>query len=1185
MNKKIILVCSALSALYGNALHGSFSDIKKIGEKLLPSQESQKIFITDIESKQEMLAQYQKKKTEFEQRIQLTAQGIQDTLEEVRAQIKILKDAQSKDTENEVLRKKLNLYNELYAILKSIQQVYGQLSSSIDAIIKTLTDYLQDPLFEKLKRTDKQVFSFEDLQDIYQRMLDQEKLVATLDGQEKNAYYELENYKRSAIVNAENHAKNRKLLREGALSQSDELIALEDRVFTERKKLDQLQEEGIEYKIELLKLKTFNAKMQRDVLRELFKEHKSTVSVSEADVAYVKDAFEKQREQSPAIARRTTFDNDMEMFDNEIKSRKAELDVLSKRYNISLDSDLDKWTKEPREVVSSYLGIAEVGAENTDLIFVKLKRDLTQVRLEREQEKIHHEEILVKIKETFHKIRARKYTAQELTQEIKIYDALTASVKASLSKYIERRNTYNEMLESRKKAFDNHTHFKDAVQSRRETLFKDSQREMIRIFDVLNTSRKTIIESQRALNAIIADYTDIINSLQSSLKQIDFIVSELNSITIWYRPQYAITWGGLQRLIPDLEEYFKGLLNHFVRFDTSGIISRLTSYVNEPISSLLILAQLLFLLIFLFVLRRFLPRLLHHVQVWIQTHPHMRMLGMLFIAIGRFFLEYFYSILIWLLLWAAFKTGFLADPYVHSLFYLFSIPYILFLANKLLVFLNQFNQDHGYVFISQEYEFRFSIILSVLVYLTIILYFFRLAFLTGTYRRSELPTILVALNFILLQIALIASIGKEQVLGLIPRVGIGEWLYNKIDRYYYFVLFGVISVIIMSNPYVGFGRLIWYTLRKIVVSIAIVFFLIWLHGYVKQLVSYIFFITEEDEVSKERFVYGKTWYGVTMILLFVLFIFVGALILAKTWGWPEHLAKMTHLGDVVNWLNQSFGYVDQKPVSVWLLLQLVFFVIGGITLSFTINHLVLGKIFDILLVDPGIQNAISSITYYVCFALAVIIGFNAVGLTSLLVYLLALVFGLGWIIRDPVSDFVSYFIILVQRPVKVGDLVKFGDSEVPGVVRRITPRAVVLRKRNSTTVIMPNSHVINQRIINWNYARDFIAFDDIFVTISYGSDPNLAQQIFLSVLADSPYMLKNPKPIVRLENFTENGYLFLIRGYMSSNYTLEQWEIASDIRLTITKRLRESGIDIAVPVRILRNNDFHHERQQIEHHK
>ena len=62
-------------------------------------------------------------------------------------------------------------------------------------------------------------------------------------------------------------------------------------------------------------------------------------------------------------------------------------------------------------------------------------------------------------------------------------------------------------------------------------------------------------------------------------------------------------------------------------------------------------------------------------------------------------------------------------------------------------------------------------------------------------------------------------------------------------------------------------------------------------------------------------------------------------------------------------------------------------------------------------------------------------------------------------------------------------------------------------------------------------------------------------------------VLKNPKQIIRLDEFSESGYLFLVRGSISSAYMLDQWDIASDIRFAVIKALREEGIEIAVPVR------------------
>jgi small-conductance mechanosensitive channel len=183
----------------------------------------------------------------------------------------------------------------------------------------------------------------------------------------------------------------------------------------------------------------------------------------------------------------------------------------------------------------------------------------------------------------------------------------------------------------------------------------------------------------------------------------------------------------------------------------------------------------------------------------------------------------------------------------------------------------------------------------------------------------------------------------------------------------------------------------------------------------------------------------------------------------------------------------------------------------------------------------------------------------------------ALILGIGWVIKDPAADLIAYFILIVQRPIKVGDFVYF-DENTNGVVRRITPRSVEIRRKNSTTVIVPNVLATTRTVANWNHARGFIAFDDIMVTIPYKVDPEQVRELLMRVLDESRVVLKNPRPVVRLESFSDLGYVFLVRGYLSSNHTLDMWDIASDIRFAIVKRLREQGIEIAYPVRVVVSN-------------
>ena len=207
-----------------------------------------------------------------------------------------------------------------------------------------------------------------------------------------------------------------------------------------------------------------------------------------------------------------------------------------------------------------------------------------------------------------------------------------------------------------------------------------------------------------------------------------------------------------------------------------------------------------------------------------------------------------------------------------------------------------------------------------------------------------------------------------------------------------------------------------------------------------------------------------------------------------------------------------------------------------------------------MLIDAGVQNTIASLIRYLIIIAAIIFGFQSIGLADQIWYLIAaLVLGVGWVIKDPAADLIAYFILIVQRPIKVGDYI-FMDDTTNGVVRRITPRSVEVRRKNSTTVIIPNTQITSRTVTNWNHARGFIAFDDIMVTIPYKVDPAHVRELLMRVLDESRVVLKNPRPVVRLENFSDLGYVFLVRGFLSSNHTLDMWDIASDIRFAIVKR-------------------------------
>ncbi len=165
-------------------------------------------------------------------------------------------------------------------------------------------------------------------------------------------------------------------------------------------------------------------------------------------------------------------------------------------------------------------------------------------------------------------------------------------------------------------------------------------------------------------------------------------------------------------------------------------------------------------------------------------------------VIIEFISQYTVSIGLWIvmLVWLIWMPE-TFDPYLMVLFYLVSIPYLLYLSSRWLKYLVAFNERHDYLLISKDYQQRFILVLSVLLYATIIIFFFREAFIVGNYRKSEVPSILLALYFIIVQISAILLIVKEQLLSLIPTTSsFWHWVYETVDAFYYIFLVIIVAI-------------------------------------------------------------------------------------------------------------------------------------------------------------------------------------------------------------------------------------------------------------------------------------------------------------------------------------------------------------------------------------------------------
>jgi len=1156
---------------------------------LLPKKDT-KLFLTHVERRQERVESLSALIEKFEQKSEEFNDETKMRLEVIKNKIAFIKKDLEKMPDDEFLNKVLTILNEWYQTVKDLQQTREQLGSLIKEHKKMLTEYLQDSeqkQFKKELRLIDRVYTFEDLTIIKEKLdtlIHQKNL---LEEQVKNTTTELDNRKRAATAVTKEFEQKRDLYKQDTIDiaidafalttdQKKELFVLDEELYHSKQKLYVLQQEEVEQKRDLLRTKLFLTSSRIDILNEAFSRVKASIRITEAEVLYARSERKKEQ-QALNTKKQEIYDPEREAIEQKINQIRTTLLGLVKHYNITADEEMSSWSKMPSSTAESWLGYTDIGKINDQMLFLERKRDLLNAEIAKEEDKLQFDEIRTDMQDSFLKKDAGRFSAEEkITQEIRSYETRKTKTKAKLASVTGKKSTAQSHLDTQKKAADTIVLRLKELEEQKRVTFKGHSQEYVRVQTSLRNALHIVNEQIELLNKIISTYNDNIELLTKANEVIDFISLELESIRIiWQRPEHAISWAGIKRIVPDIERFALDVHAHVMLAYGVGLLDFVREVSEKPFTLLLFILQLIALAGFFFLLRKMLLAIKNVLSAATQnSRPIFKTISVLVLVIVNFVLDYVILISIWVTVFILLRLYILEDNFAYILFYLVSIPYLLLITNRFIAYLARANEWYGYQLVSKEFQRRCIVIFSILGYATVAIFFFRQAFVLGNYPKSELPNILLAINFIIFQISVIFLIAKEQILNIIPQTNdVWLWVREQVDQYYYLMLLCMVAIIVMINPYVGFGKLVLYILTHIIYTIILVVSFIWLHGMLKRSSSALFFQTEQDTV-KERFVGAKTWYGVFIIGVLLSLLFFGAIIISKIWNWPVTLSNISNFGDIITWLQRPVLLEGtENPISLYTILYLLFFIVAGVVVSFLIKRFVLARIFDVLLVDAGVQYTVTSIMRYLVMLVAIIIGFNAVGLGQQMNLIIgAVIFGIAWVIKDPVGDFFAYFIILVQRPVKIGDFIKI-DSEVTGVVRRITPRSVVLRRKNSTMIVVPNSYLMNKPIVNWNYSRGFIAFSDIIVTIDYDEDPLKVRDLLRQVVDENQFALKNPKPVIRLDDFGDYGYVFMIRGFLSSNYTLDQWNIASDIRLQIVKTCDKEGVKLALPIRVTVTKD------------
>ena len=318
---------------------------------------------------------------------------------------------------------------------------------------------------------------------------------------------------------------------------------------------------------------------------------------------------------------------------------------------------------------------------------------------------------------------------------------------------------------------------------------------------------------------------------------------------------------------------------------------------------------------------------------------------------------------------------------------------------------------------------------------------------------------------------------------------------------------------------------------------------------------------------------------------------VGQLLGPRSWlyGWEAQATTFVWLAiafQLVGWfsaIETTLDSIDLLPgkaqFSLWSLLKSLVVITGFVLVGSLIARAIEQRLMKLETVAMSTRVGIAKFSHFFLVSLGALLGVNAAGvdMTALTLVTGAVGIGLGFGLQAITSNFVSGFVLLLDKSIKPGDVISFTgltgtSTENFGWVQELRGRCVVVRDRDGVETLVPNQNLITSTVINWSYSDRKVRLK-LPVRISYRDDPEVALALLQRAVEGNPRVLQEPQPAPRLMQFSEFGMDLELRFWIADPQNGVN-NVRSEVNRRIWRLFRDAGITIPVAqheVRVLRD--------------
>ncbi|MFI4889017.1 MAG: mechanosensitive ion channel family protein [Steroidobacterales bacterium] len=301
----------------------------------------------------------------------------------------------------------------------------------------------------------------------------------------------------------------------------------------------------------------------------------------------------------------------------------------------------------------------------------------------------------------------------------------------------------------------------------------------------------------------------------------------------------------------------------------------------------------------------------------------------------------------------------------------------------------------------------------------------------------------------------------------------------------------------------------------------------------------------------------------------------------KSWlvNWETRLTVLIWLifsAEHYGWLDQIIFVLDsvgvaagKSRITLWSVMKILFTLTLFVLAAVWISRWMQRRLKKIENLAPSTRIGIAKFANAFLIGLSLFLGLNAAGvdLTALTVLTGAIGLGLGFGLQSIAANFVSGFVLLMDRSIKPGDVISFSgqtgtSTENFGWVQEMHGRYVVLRDRDGVEMLVPNQQLISNPVINWSYTDPRVRLK-LPVRVSYRDDPELALRVLVLACESHKRVLRDPAPVSRLMHFGDSGIELELRFWISDPQEGVN-NVRSDVNREIWRLFRQNGLTIPI---------------------